>query len=94
MSDAAFERFSASEVADADKPEILRAYLRRWRVEVGVFFDGVNAKASEEELVRIGRTTPCSACNTATEPIEWAADGESQAGRRFHADVGREPALG
>ena len=30
----------ATEMPDADKPEILRAYLRRWKVEVGIFFDG------------------------------------------------------
>ena len=35
------EVFTATEVADADKPEILRAYLRKWRWEVGMFFDGV-----------------------------------------------------
>ena len=28
---------------DADKREVLRAYLKRWKAEVGVFFDGVDA---------------------------------------------------
>src|SRR5581483_1913894 len=37
------ERFVATEVADADKDDILRAYLRRWKAEVGAFFDGVSA---------------------------------------------------
>ena len=31
----------ARELADADKVDVLRAYLRRWKAEVGVFFDGV-----------------------------------------------------
>lgn len=44
------ERFVPTELADDDKPEILRAYLRRWKFEVGVFFDGVNAKAGDEKL--------------------------------------------
>ena len=44
------ERFVPAELADDDKPEILRSYLRRWKFEVGVFFDGVDAKASDEKL--------------------------------------------
>src|ERR1043166_9585102 len=31
------ERFRATEVGDDDKPPILRAYLRRWKAEVGAF---------------------------------------------------------
>ena len=37
------EPFRAVEVPDRDKPVVLRRYLRRWRWEVGVFFDGVDA---------------------------------------------------
>lgn len=44
------QRFVPAEIADDDKPEILRAYLRRWKMEVGVFFDGVDAKASDATL--------------------------------------------
>ena len=33
--------FVATELADADKVEVLRAYLRKWKWEVGAFFDGV-----------------------------------------------------
>ena len=29
---------------------MLRAYLKRWKAEVGVFFDGVGPDSSEEEL--------------------------------------------
>ena len=47
------EEFHATELADADKVEILRAYLQRWKAEVGVFFDGVSAKSPDEELLRI-----------------------------------------
>ncbi len=42
--------FTATEVADDAKPDILRAYLRRWWFEVGVFFDGVNAKSPGDVL--------------------------------------------
>jgi deazaflavin-dependent oxidoreductase (nitroreductase family) len=53
------EEFSASEVLDgAEKAPILRAYLRRWKAEVGVFFDGVGPEASEQELIDIAPKHP------------------------------------
>lgn len=52
------ERFHAAELHDDAKPRVLRAYLRRWKMEVGVFFDGVNAKAPEETLRRIAPGYP------------------------------------
>jgi len=52
------EKFSAVELADADKPAVLRDYLRRWKFEVGVFFDGVGPDASDEELLRIAPGYP------------------------------------
>jgi len=45
------EVFTAVEVPDADKPALLREYLRRWAWEVGLFFDGVDATASDAELL-------------------------------------------
>jgi len=48
----------AQELPDGEKPAILRAYLRRWKMEVGVFFDGVSAESSEEELRRISHRHP------------------------------------
>jgi deazaflavin-dependent oxidoreductase (nitroreductase family) len=52
------EPIRVTELGDAEKPELLRAYLRRWRVEVGVFFQGVGPDASEEELRRIAPDYP------------------------------------
>jgi deazaflavin-dependent oxidoreductase (nitroreductase family) len=52
------EPFAATEIADDDKVEILRAYLKRWKAEVGVFFDGVSAKSSDSELRRISPDHP------------------------------------
>ena len=52
------EAFRATEIDDADKPAILRAYLKRWKAEVGVFFDGVSAKSTEDELRRIAPDHP------------------------------------
>ncbi len=48
----------AHELTDGEKPPILRAYLRRWKMEVGVFFDGVAADSGEEELRRIAPAHP------------------------------------
>ncbi|OSZ58331.1 deazaflavin-dependent nitroreductase [Streptomyces pharetrae CZA14] len=50
--------FSATEVADDDKPPLLRAYLKRWKAEVGVFFNGVGPDSSDSELRRIAPDHP------------------------------------
>lgn len=52
------EVFRATEIADDDKTDILRSYLRRWKMEVGVFFDGVDDKASDAELRAIADRHP------------------------------------
>ena len=52
------EPFTATEVSDDAKPAILRAYLARWKAEVGVFFGGVGPDASESELRRISPDHP------------------------------------
>ncbi|WP_443052074.1 nitroreductase family deazaflavin-dependent oxidoreductase [Streptomyces sp. NBC_00250] len=50
--------FTAVEVADDDKPALLRAYLKRWKAEVGVFFGGVGPDSSDEELRAIAPKHP------------------------------------
>jgi len=52
------DAFRAVEVPDDDKVEILRAYLKRWKLEVGVFFDGVSASSSDADLRRIAPDNP------------------------------------
>ena len=52
------EPFTAIELADADKPRVLRAYLKRWKLEVGVFFNGVGADAPEAKLLEIAPGYP------------------------------------
>nr|WP_239575908.1 nitroreductase family deazaflavin-dependent oxidoreductase [Actinokineospora baliensis] len=44
------QRFTARELADDAKPEVLRAYLKRWAFEVGAFFEGVTARSTDDEL--------------------------------------------
>jgi deazaflavin-dependent oxidoreductase (nitroreductase family) len=48
----------AQELADAEKSPVLRAYLRRWKMEVGVFFDGVTADSDDADLQRIAPDHP------------------------------------
>jgi len=52
------DAFRAVEVPDDDKVEILRAYLKRWKLEVGVFFDGVSATSPDADLRRIAPDHP------------------------------------
>jgi hypothetical protein len=59
------EAFRATEIADADKVPILRAYLKRWKAEVGVFFGGVSAKSSDDELLGIAGDHPVFRIETA-----------------------------
>jgi deazaflavin-dependent oxidoreductase (nitroreductase family) len=50
--------YVANEVADADKIGVLRAYLRRWKAEVGAFFDGVDANSSDDAIGAIAHKHP------------------------------------
>jgi deazaflavin-dependent oxidoreductase (nitroreductase family) len=52
------EQVHVTEVPDPQKTEILRAYLRRWKAEVGVFFDGVSATSSDDDIRRIAPNHP------------------------------------
>ncbi len=63
------EPFTATEIADDDKPAILRAYLKRWKFEVGVFFDGVGANAPEDKLREIAPGYPIFRIEPAAEHL-------------------------
>ena len=52
------ESFDAHEVSDGDKVAILRAYLKHWKFEVSVFFDGVGPDAPDEQLLAIAQNHP------------------------------------
>ena len=52
------EPFAATELPDDAKPPLLRAYLKRWKAEVGVFFAGVGPDSSDDELRRIAPDHP------------------------------------
>ena len=59
------EPFTVTEIGDDEKPAILRAYLKRWKAEVGVFFGGVGPDSSEDELRRIAPDHPVFKVNAA-----------------------------
>lgn len=48
----------AEELDGQEKVDALRAYLRRWKAEVGVFFDGVDADSTDAELAAIAPPHP------------------------------------
>ena len=52
------EDFRAVEIGDEEKPPILRAYLERWKWEVGAFFGGVGPDAPDEDVRRIAPDHP------------------------------------
>jgi deazaflavin-dependent oxidoreductase (nitroreductase family) len=47
------EAFRGRELPDEEKVPVLRAYLERWKLEVGVFFDGVGPGSSDAEILAI-----------------------------------------
>jgi deazaflavin-dependent oxidoreductase (nitroreductase family) len=59
--------FTAEEVPDAAKPAILRAYLRRWKFEIGAFFAGVGPDASDDRLAAIAPGYPVFRIRLGTE---------------------------
>jgi deazaflavin-dependent oxidoreductase (nitroreductase family) len=73
--------WTAQELSDADKPPVLRAYLRRWKMEVGVFFDGVTADSDQQDLARIAPDHPVFLLSEAV--------GASEAGRSAAGDGNR-----
>jgi deazaflavin-dependent oxidoreductase (nitroreductase family) len=52
------ESFRASELDDDAKLLVLRAYLERWKWEVGQFFQGVGPDASDDDIARIAPDYP------------------------------------
>ena len=51
------EHIQTREIDNAGKPLVLRAYLRRWKREIGKFF-GMDDRASDEDLTRIAPDHP------------------------------------
>jgi deazaflavin-dependent oxidoreductase (nitroreductase family) len=52
------EPFRGRELTDEEKVPVLRAYLKRWKAEVGVFFDGVGPDSTDEQIRAIASRHP------------------------------------
>jgi deazaflavin-dependent oxidoreductase (nitroreductase family) len=50
--------YVATELRDEEKVPVLRAYLARWKLEVGVFFDGVGPRSTDAEIAAIASKHP------------------------------------
>jgi deazaflavin-dependent oxidoreductase (nitroreductase family) len=53
------------ELADADKPPIIREYLRRWKFEIGRFFEGIDENVTDEQILAIAPGFPVFALERA-----------------------------
>ena len=52
------EAFQGRELPDDEKVAVLRAYLKRWKVEVGVFFQGIGPDSGDQQLRDIAPSHP------------------------------------
>jgi deazaflavin-dependent oxidoreductase (nitroreductase family) len=52
------ETFRGRELTDEEKVPVLRAYLKRWKFEVGAFFAGVGPDSADEQLRAIAPDHP------------------------------------
>ncbi|CUU60094.1 deazaflavin-dependent oxidoreductase, nitroreductase family [Parafrankia irregularis] len=50
--------YQAVELTGPEQVPVLRAYLVKWKAEVGAFFEGVGPESSDEELARIAPRHP------------------------------------
>lgn len=62
------ETVATHELTSADKPAILRAYLRRWNWEVGRFLDGVGPSSTDEALLAASPQHPVFRLETLSTP--------------------------
>jgi hypothetical protein len=49
---------TATELVPADSIEVLRAYLRKWKFETGMFFDGISPDAGDNEWLAVAARHP------------------------------------
>lgn len=57
--------FTAVEIPDDEKVEVLRGYLKRWGWEVDQYFQGVTARSSDAELLAAAPDHPVFRITTA-----------------------------
>jgi hypothetical protein len=52
------ESFRGRELGDDEKVPVLRAYLKRWKAEVGIFFEGTGPESGDERIRAIAPRHP------------------------------------
>jgi deazaflavin-dependent oxidoreductase (nitroreductase family) len=52
------ESFRGRELADDEKVPVLRAYLKKWRAETGIFFEGTGPGSTDNEIRAIAPKHP------------------------------------
>jgi deazaflavin-dependent oxidoreductase (nitroreductase family) len=52
------ESFRGRELGDDEKVAVLRAYLRKWGIETGIFFEGTGSRSSDEQIRAIAPKHP------------------------------------
>ena len=52
------ESFRGRELTDDEKVPALRAYLKRWKAEIGIFFEGVGPDSSDDQIRAIAPRHP------------------------------------
>jgi hypothetical protein len=52
------EPIRVTELDDEAKPAVIREYIRRWKSEVGVFFDGIDETSTDAELLAVAPGFP------------------------------------
>ena len=49
---------TGTELAPGDRVEVLRTYLRKWKFETGMFFDGITPDAADDEWLAVAAGHP------------------------------------
>ena len=52
------ESFRGRELTEEEKVPVLRAYLKRWKAEVGIFFEATGADSDDDQLLAIAPKHP------------------------------------
>ena len=64
------ESFRGRELSDDEKVPVLRAYLKRWKAEVGIFFEGIGPGSGDEQIRAIAPRHPAFEVLPYSEAVE------------------------
>jgi hypothetical protein len=78
------ESFRGRELGDDEKVPVLRAYLRRWKAEVGIFFEGTGPDSSDDQIRAIAPRHP--AFEVLPVDLRVRASSEARLGQHFRVD--------